>query len=133
MKKVHIIAIILIAVLVGVLISMLGDFSRYESFGSDYALKGREINVVGTLAKGKALSYDPQKDPNHFSFYMVDEKGVEKKIVYKGAKPRDIERAEKVVITGKIENDEFHASKILMKCPSKYVQKEVQQTAAVKQ
>jgi len=126
MKKSHIIAIVLIAVLVGVLLSMLGDFSRYESFDSNYAKRGREINVVGKLAEKKEMIYNPLKDPNYFAFYIVDEKGIEKMVVYKGAKPRDIERAEKVVITGKLDGDRFIASKILMKCPSKYVEKEVQ-------
>ena len=126
----HIIAIILIAVLVGVLFSMLGDFSRYESFDSEYAKKGREINVVGMLSENKELEYNPLKDPNYFAFYMIDDQGVEKRVVYLGAKPRDIERAEKVVITGKVVEDEFHASKILMKCPSKYVENEIQ-TASI--
>ena len=41
MKKTHIIALLFIAVLVGVLISMLGDFSRYETFDSAYAQDGK--------------------------------------------------------------------------------------------
>jgi cytochrome c-type biogenesis protein CcmE len=40
--------------------------------------------------------------------------------VLNGAKPQDFERSEKLVLIGKMENDTFYASKILMKCPSKY-------------
>jgi cytochrome c-type biogenesis protein CcmE len=122
MKKTHIIALIFIAVLVGVLISMLGDFSRYESFDSSYAKKGKEINVVGTLDTTKPLIYDPLKDPNRFVFYLQDEQGHVREVVYKGEKPRDFERSEKVVVTGRMDGDTFMASKILMKCPSKYVE-----------
>ena len=35
-------------------------------------------------------------------------------------KPQDFERSEQIVLIGKVQGDEFHASDILMKCPSKY-------------
>ncbi|MCO5233916.1 MAG: cytochrome c maturation protein CcmE [Chitinophagales bacterium] len=126
MKKTHIIALVFIAVLVGVLISMLGDFSRYETFDSTYAKKGKEINVVGVLDTSTPMIYEPLKDPNKFIFYLKDEKGGVKEVLYKGEKPRDFERSEKIVITGKLEGEQFVASKILMKCPSKYVEDQVQ-------
>ncbi len=124
MKKTHIIALLFIAVLVGVLISMLGDFSRYETFDSPYAQKGKEINVVGVLDLDAPMVYDPIKDPNKFTFYLQDEKGGVREVLYKGEKPRDFERSEKIVITGKLEGNQFMASKILMKCPSKYVEEQ---------
>ena len=64
--------------------------------------------------------YDAFKDANHFAFYMKDEKGDVKKVIYSGTKPQDFERSEKLVLIGKMSNDTFYASKILMKCPSKY-------------
>lgn len=124
MKKTHIIALVFIAVLVGVLISMLGDFSRYETFDSSYALKGKEINVVGVLDLNAPMVYEPLKDPNKFTFFLQDEKGQVKEVIYKGEKPRDFEKSEKVVVTGKLVDDHFMASKILMKCPSKYVEEQ---------
>ncbi|HUH73713.1 MAG TPA: cytochrome c maturation protein CcmE [Chitinophagales bacterium] len=130
MKKTHIIALVFIAVLVGVLISMLGDFSRYETFDSSYAQKGKEINVVGVLDTKEPMIYEPLKDPNKFIFYLQDENGGVREVHYKGEKPRDFERSEKIVITGKLEGDQFMASKILMKCPSKYVE-EKSQTASL--
>lgn len=126
MKKTHIIALVFIAVLVGVLISMLGDFSRYETFDSSYAQKGKEINVVGVLDLNAPMIYEPLKDPNKFTFYLQDEKGQVKEVIYKGEKPRDFEKSEKVVVTGKLIGDQFQASKILMKCPSKYVEEKAQ-------
>lgn len=126
MKKTHIIALLFIAVLVGVLISMLGDFSRYETFDSAYAQDGKEINVVGVLNEGSDLIYEPLKDPNRFIFYLQDENGEVREVYYKGEKPTDFERSEKIVVTGKLVGQQFVASKILMKCPSKYVDEQIQ-------
>ena len=78
------------------------------------------MNVVGYLLKDKELVYDPQKDPNFFSFMMTDKEGNECKVIYKGAKPQDFERSEQIVIIGKMHGEQFHANDILMKCPSKY-------------
>jgi len=56
--------------------------------------------------------------------------------VFSGSKPQDFERSEQIVLTGKMEGGEFRASKILMKCPSKYNKDEVEvkevKTASVK-
>jgi cytochrome c-type biogenesis protein CcmE len=122
MKKMHIIGLVIVAIAIGVLVSLLGDFSRYETFDSEYALSGKEINVVGELVKEKEMSYDPLVDANHFSFYLKDDKGVDKLVVYRGSMPRDFEKSEKIVVTGKLKEDTFYAAKILMKCPSKYVE-----------
>ena len=44
----------------------------------------------------------------------------EKKVILEKTKPQDFERSEQIVLIGKVEGDEFHASEILLKCPSKY-------------
>lgn len=126
MKKTHIIALLFIAVMIGVLVTMLGDFSRYETFDSSHAQNGKEINVVGVLAEGSDLIYEPLKDPNRFIFYLEDENGNVREVFYKGEKPTDFERSENIVVTGKLVGEQFVASKILMKCPSKYVDEQVQ-------
>jgi cytochrome c-type biogenesis protein CcmE len=123
MKKTHIVALFLVAIMIGVLVVLLGDFSRYETFESNYAKKGKEINVVGVLNKEKGITYEPTKDPNVFSMYIIDADGVEKQVIVKKAKPRDIERSEKIVVIGRMKDDVFIADDILMKCPSKYQEK----------
>ncbi len=62
---------------------------------------------------------------NYFAFYMRDNQGLESKVVFNGSKPQDFERSEQIVLTGKMIGNEFHASKILMKCPSKYEETEI--------
>jgi len=51
-------------------------------------------------------------------------------VVFPGTKPQDFERSEQIVLTGKMKGNEFHASHILMKCPSKYKNDQVEISAA---
>ena len=68
---------------------------------------------------------------NLFGFYLIDNEGLEKKVLYNGSKPQDFERSEQIVVVGKMDGDEFHASQILMKCPSKYNGNQQDQLKAV--
>lgn len=121
MKRTHIISLIIIAAGFAVVVSQLANrMSKYESFDSQYALSGKDFTVVGTLADGKEIIYAPEIDPNYFEFYLEDKKGVVKKVVLSEAMPRDFERSEEIVVSGKLEEDIFRAEKILLKCPSKY-------------
>jgi cytochrome c-type biogenesis protein CcmE len=119
MRKSAIIGLITIAICVGVLFSLNADTSSYSSF-KEAAKESREFHVMGHWEKEKGMYYDALKDANHFGFYMKDEKGDVNKVVYIGAKPQDFERSEKLVLIGEMKDDTFYATKILMKCPSKY-------------
>lgn len=121
MKKSNILALILIAGALAAILSMVGDFSSYETFATAEAKPGKEFQIIGKLdTVNFAMEYDPLKDPNHFIFYAKDESGETKKVIFNGTKPQDFERSEKLTMTGSMENGEFKCSKILMKCPSKY-------------
>lgn len=114
----------MVAISVGVIIARTGDYTTYSNF-IQAKEKGNSVNVVGYLAKGKEIVYDPQKDPNYFSFIMSDKEGNECKVIYKGSKPQDFERSEQLVVKGKMEGEVFNCSEISMKCPSKYVNDEI--------
>ncbi len=116
---------IIIALAIAMIIVIYADSSTYSSF-TQAKEKQTELYVVGVLNKEKELYYEPTVDANHFSFYMYDNDSTECKVVFRGSKPQDIERSEQIVLTGKMVGDEFHASKILMKCPSKYTEDEVE-------
>ncbi|HXH17542.1 MAG TPA: cytochrome c maturation protein CcmE [Chitinophagales bacterium] len=126
MKKSHIIALLLIVISMSVIISMIGDYSRYETFATAESSGGREFHIVGQLVRQDEMEYNPEKDPNYFSFYLKDKAGEERKVVFRDTKPTDFERSEQIVLTGKMVGNEFHASKILMKCPSKYINNELE-------
>lgn len=101
------------------------NLSTYSTF--ELADKsGVKAKVVGNLSLIDPIVYEPEVNPNFFSFYLVDQAGLKKKVVLNEPKPRDFERSEQIVVTGKMkESDEFHASEILLKCPSKYKDEEL--------
>jgi cytochrome c-type biogenesis protein CcmE len=120
MKTIHIIIIIALIIAVAIVITTFTDTSTYSDFSKASARPEKEYQIIGKLNKNKPIEYNAQKDANQFSFYMIDEQGLEKKVIYNKPKPQDFEKSEKVVITGSMKNDEFHATSLLLKCPSKY-------------
>lgn len=132
MKKSHIVVIIVIAVAIGILVSTAGDASTYVGFGEAYQMaqtgNKKEIHVVGELKKneaGKVIGIEEGIDKVSFSFVMIDEKGKEQKVDYNQPMPQDFTKSEKVVVIGSYSGDTFKASKILLKCPSKYQEQSV--------
>ena len=120
MKKTSIILLIVIAVCVAGMVMMVGDFSTYETFATARKKEGKEIHVIGALDKAKAVVYDPVVNADYFSFHMKHKSGDIVKVIFNGTRPTDFEKSTELVLTGKMVGNEFHCSKILMKCPSKY-------------
>ena len=124
MKKIHIIAIIMIAVAIGLLTNAAEDMSTYATF-NEAEKTGEKVKIAGQLSKDKEMYYNPEEDPNYFSFYISDTDGQERKVVLLSEKPQDFELSEQIVLTGKMKGEEFVASEMLMKCPSKYKDEEI--------
>lgn len=120
MKKIHIIGIVLIAVALAVIVSTVSESSTYVTFGEAQKNEGSTYHVIGKVNLQKDFLYNPETNANLFGFYMADTTGNEVKVMYNGSKPQDFEKAEKIVVVGKMQGQEFHASQVLMKCPSKY-------------
>ena len=120
MKKTHIVAIVIIAVAIAAILSTLADSSTYASFRVAEEQPSKTFHVVGKLNKAKPQDYNPQADADLFSFFLVDNEGVEKQVQLHKAKPQDFEKSEQIVVIGKMKEGNFVASDILMKCPSKY-------------
>jgi cytochrome c-type biogenesis protein CcmE len=124
LKTIHIISIAFIGIMLAVVLSFYGDRSYYVTFeqAEAYANKNsnKDYHVVVSLNKEKEQVYDPLINPDYFAFYAQDSLGVERKVVYNGAKPADLDRTDKIVLIGKSKPDYFHAVDILKKCPSKY-------------
>jgi len=120
MKKTHIFILVFVVAAIGVILSLFANTSTYTDFEAAVENPGKEFHVIGKLVMDKPIVYDTKVDANKFTFYMTDQKGVERQVTYKGAKPQDFEKSEQVVVIGKIENNAFEASSLLLKCPSKY-------------
>jgi cytochrome c-type biogenesis protein CcmE len=131
MKKIHIIGIVVIAVALAVIVSTISNSSTYAPFRTAIENEGNTFHVVGKLNMDKQFIYNPEVNANLFGFYLIDNEGLEKKVLYNGSKPQDFERSEQIVVIGKMSGDEFHASQILMKCPSKYNGNQQDQLKAV--
>jgi cytochrome c-type biogenesis protein CcmE len=120
MKKIHIILLVVIAASIGVLISMTGDLSTYDTIASARQKPGRFVHVIARLDKTQPIVYDAIKDPNYLSFYVVDSLGSQTKVVYHNPKPADLESTDRIVIKGSMKDNVFECKDILLKCPSKY-------------
>jgi cytochrome c-type biogenesis protein CcmE len=130
MKKIHILGIIIIAVAIGAIFTTLNNTSTYADFTEAANDPGSEFHVVGKLNKEKDAVYEPKFDANLFTFYMIDNKGVECKVILHKNKPQDFERSEQIVLIGQMQGQAFEASDILMKCPSKYNDGKPEETAS---
>jgi len=120
MKTIHILIILTLVVIIAVVITTMTDSGTYSNFSEASAKPGKEMHIIGTLNRSKPVEYDALKNANQFSFFMFDDKGIEKKVIYNNAKPQDFEKSEKVVIIGSMKDGQFVAKSLLLKCPSKY-------------
>jgi len=120
----YILGVLMIAVAILLLFNAAEDVSSYATF-SEASGTGHVVKIAGALSKDKRMEYNPEKDPNYFSFFISDTHGVEKKVVLQAAKPQDFELSEQIVVTGQMKGDIFLATDLLMKCPSKYKDEEI--------
>jgi cytochrome c-type biogenesis protein CcmE len=120
MKTIHIVILLVLVIAIAVVVTTLTDSSTYSNFSEAAASPGKEFHIIGRLNRNKTIEYDATKNVNRFTFYLIDDKGLEKKVVYNNPKPQDFEKSEKVVIIGSMKEDEFLAKSLLLKCPSKY-------------
>ena len=132
MKTSHILIIVVIAVAIGLIVSLAGNTSNYVDFDvarqMSTAGSKKDIHVVGELTKdaqGHVVGIEEGTDKVSFSFVMIDDKGKVQKVFYNQPMPADFLKSEKVVVIGSYKGEEFYASKILLKCPSKYQEKNV--------
>ncbi len=119
MKKIYIVAGIMVAVGIGFFVMAQNDLSTYATF-AEAGDSGKRVKIAGQLAKDKDMVYDPATDPNLFTFYVRDDAGAEQKVMLLQPKPQDFEMSEQVVLTGRMQDDAFVATDVLLKCPSKY-------------
>lgn len=123
MKKTYIIALIMAIVAVTLVLQAGGEVAEYANFDKA-AASGASVKLVGTLVKDRPMKYEPQIDPNRFSFFLEDQEGNEREVILLKGKPQDFEMSESIVLTGRMKDDIFLAKDIQLKCPSKYKDEE---------
>ena len=123
MKRSHIILLVFIAISIGLLVSFMGNLSTYETIASARQKEGKNVTIIARLDPSIPMEYNPVKDPNYLSFHIIDTLGERARVVYHYGKPYDMEKAERIVLKGKMNGDVFEITQkdgILIKCPSKY-------------
>ena len=118
----HLVVLVFIAATIAGLLIYMGDVTTYETISSARKKQGKAVMVIAKLDVA-SLQYDALKNPNYLTFEAVDTLGDRMKVAYYYEKPYDMEKSERVVLKGKMENGVFEIRKkdgILVKCPSKY-------------
>ena len=101
----------------------MGNVSTYETIASAKQKEGKTVTIIAKLDRTQPIQFDPQKNPNYTTFCIMDTLGNRARVAYYYEKPFDMEKAERLVMSGKMNGDVFEISKkdgILIKCPSKY-------------
>ncbi|MEY2971893.1 MAG: cytochrome c maturation protein CcmE [Schleiferiaceae bacterium] len=119
MKRSHIIALVVLALLVGALMVTIQDASTYATFELAQKKSPESVTVVGQLDLDAPITFNAETSMLRFT--AVDKDGARNVVYFNQPKPTDFERSEEITLTGRASGDTaFLAHDILMKCPSKY-------------
>lgn len=92
------------------------SINSYVDFEQAEAMDG--VHVVGKW--DNTQDYGFSIEAKQFTFFMEDQAGNVRRVVYPKPKPNNFEQATQLVVIGEMENGIFYANNMLMKCPSKY-------------
>lgn len=120
MRKTSIIILVGIALLIAGMLTYSVDFSTYDTIESARQKEGKFVHLIAKVDLSQPIEYDPATNPNYLAFHAVDSLGATTKVVYRNSKPTDLEKSERVVMKGTMQNGHFECKDILLKCPSKY-------------
>jgi cytochrome c-type biogenesis protein CcmE len=119
-----IIGLILMAGFAALLLTSLAtNSSVYADFKTAQKMD-QEVHIVGQWVKRD--QYIEDKAAATFSFYVKDTSGNTEFVYFNNPKPANFETAERILLVGKYHQGKFVADKILMKCPSKYNEKQIE-------
>tara|TARA_Y100000996_G_C22358625_1_gene575919 strand:- start:363 stop:767 length:405 start_codon:yes stop_codon:yes gene_type:complete len=132
MKNLFPIYLIFLSITIIIVISTFADASTYVSFADAKSLysvgKKSPIHVVGRLIKNEknqVIGIKKSDDNLSFSFEMIDEEGTIENVFYGEPMPPDFILSDQVVVIGSYNDKRFIAKEILLKCPSKYTEDQV--------
>ena len=132
MKNLFPIYLIFLSITIIIVISTFADASTYVSFSDAKSLysvgKKSPIHVVGRLIKNEknqVIGIKKSDDNLSFSFEMIDEEGTIENVFYGEPMPPDFILSDQVGVIGSCNDKRFIAKEILLKCPSKYTEDQV--------
>lgn len=120
MKKIHIFLLVLLSLLTAWLISYSTSLTTYDTIQSARTKPGQYVHIIATLDRNNLIVYNPVQAPNYLEFYAKDSSGACIKVVYHNVKPSELEQSAQILLKGAMQEDYFDCEEILLKCPSKY-------------
>ncbi|MCB9261350.1 MAG: cytochrome c maturation protein CcmE [Flavobacteriales bacterium] len=121
MKNKQIVILIIIAIGLSAFLLTYKESSEVVSFKEASKHPNKSFPVKTTLVKDQPIEYNAKIDPEKFTFFAKDQNGEVRKVTCLKEKPQGFERSEELKLTGHFdENNEFIATGMQMKCPSKY-------------
>lgn len=120
--------VLAIALIIVAAISIGKNRIEYSYFRSARA-STKTVQVIGTWVREKPSNYSPEH--NEFTFSMKDGNGDEARVVFSGAMPQTFTTATSIVVKGKFSGEDFAATELLTKCPSKYESQGTEHPGAV--
>lgn len=109
-------AVVVVGIILGA-VNFIESNVEYMDFATAER-SSKKAQVKGEWVREQEIAFDSEHVK--FSFYMKDDNNRIVKVVLDGAKPNNFELAESVVAKGRFVGEEFHATDVLTKCPSKY-------------
>ena len=136
MKPTHIIALLIIAVTLGVtLFTFAKSVAPSISVSEAIERPGELVQVRGTILKD-SVNWNPAATELTFNVREVKKIGKGEvagdrimRVVYNKVKPDSFDEANGVEVIGRYSNGVFRAENMLVKCPSKYIEEGSKETA----
>ena len=128
MKRTQVIALVFVVIALGAIISTVYNADTYASFAEAREHPGRDFRIIGELMHDHPIEEKVVDNTLTLRFRMGDSQGGSDEVLYFGPKPQDFELSDEVVLIGQYQGEQFVASSLLLKCPSKYKPGEIGQT-----
>jgi cytochrome c-type biogenesis protein CcmE len=123
MKKRYLIGVAILAIVVAYLIYLsFGSSVSYYVTVSEFFARGTELYDTDVRVAGRIMdsSVDWNSEELKLTF-TITEGGETMMVIYQGAKPSGFKAGSNILVEGRYHSDGiFHASQLILKCPSKY-------------
>lgn len=125
-------AVILIGGAVAIILSGMRHSSQYFQTVSEFAAQAESLTGKGLRINGFVDSTSVQWDPDSLLLrFQLTDGEASLPVIYRGVAPDMFAAGQNVVLEGRMGTDGvFHATQILVKCPSKYEPEEPESSGA---
>jgi cytochrome c-type biogenesis protein CcmE len=123
MKKRYLIGVGILVIVVAYLIYLsFGSSVSYYVTVSEFFARGSELHDTSVRVAGKIADSPIDWNAEEVELgFTITEGGEAMRVIYQGAKPSGFRAGSNILVEGRYHPDGvFHASQLIMKCPSKY-------------